>query len=718
MPAIGIDLGTSNSVVAVYRRGQAEVIPIDGRSVMPSCVAAKPSGELIVGELAKRRALIDPGQAVRAIKREMGSRDYFVELAGKQYNPIDISSLILQKLVNAASEQLGEPVKDAVISVPAYFTNNQKEDTRLAGEKAGLNVLRLMPEPTAAAVAYGINKGRDQDILVYDLGGGTFDVSIVRVRGNNFEVVGIGGDHNLGGEDFDHRLIDLIIAHLRRNPDLANHLANADAEKMQQQLKESAEAAKKELSSAELVEIEIPQLLGDNPFCLNMTRLQYEASIQDLVNHTIDVTMETLKNAGLSPDEIDRVVLVGGSTRLPIIQKMIGNKIVEPYIADHVDEVVAMGAAIMAANLSSVSEVSGTANHDFAPIEVTNITAHSLGIRAADDSFAEILPRGTSLPAKAHKVFTTALDNADRTDIVVFQGQAELCSDNQQIGGFGLTGIERATAGKPQIEVNFAVDQDDILTVSARDLGTGRAGDITIEKFEPQPYEPDKTGSTKDLKSLRFASSKKGCDDAAQVIRKMGHKCTILKHRDFRTEKILQQYDLVFINCLADVSQAAGTGIWLSAKKNASALRKYVEQGGILYVSDFALDNISEAFPGKIKFQAKGAGPSGKILASVIDDDLSQLVGSTYPINFDTVYAPVDSVTDNCHVYIAKEDGEPILVSFRHGDGHVVYTSFHNGAQVSEKETQLLMFIILQTISLATSTPLVELAETANLHRL
>lgn len=335
MPAIGIDLGTSNSVVAVYRRGRAEVIPIDGRSVMPSCVAAKSGGELIVGELAKRRALIDPGQAVRAIKREMGSRDYHVDLAGNQYSPVDISSLLLQKLVQAASEHLGEPVKDAVISVPAYFTNNQKEDTRLAGEKAGLNVQALIPEPTAAAVAYGLNKGRDQDILVYDLGGGTFDVSIVRIRGNNFDVAGIGGDHNLGGEDFDHRLIGLIIAHLRRDPNLSNQLEHADAEKMQQQLKESAEAAKKELSSAESVEIEIPQLIGDNPSCLNLTRSQYEASIQDLVDHTIEVTMETLKISGLSPDEVDRVVLVGGSTRLPIIQKTITNRIVEPYIADN-----------------------------------------------------------------------------------------------------------------------------------------------------------------------------------------------------------------------------------------------------------------------------------------------------------------------------------------------------------------------------------------------
>ena len=245
------------------------------------------------------------------IKREMGNRDYRARLDGRQYSPVDISGLVLAKLVEGACDQLGEQVRNVVISVPAYFNNNQKEDTRLAGEKVGLNVLWLIPEPTAAAIAYGLDKGRDQTILVYDLGGGTFDVSILRVRGNSFDVVGIGGAHDLGGEDFDRRLIALIIDELRREPSLASRCAQLDAGRIERQLKESAEAAKKELSSAETVEIEIPDLIPGSSFHLRLSRQQYEAVIEDLVGRTIAITVDTLKDAGLSPDDVDRVVLVG-----------------------------------------------------------------------------------------------------------------------------------------------------------------------------------------------------------------------------------------------------------------------------------------------------------------------------------------------------------------------------------------------------------------------
>ncbi len=712
MAVVGIDLGTSNSAIAIYRRGRVESLAVEGNTVMPSCVAAKPGGGLLIGTLAKARASIDPDQAVRAIKRQMGDREYSVELAGKNYTPVEISALILTKLVEGASAQLGEPVKDAVISVPAYFTNNQKEDTRLAGEKAGLNVLRLIPEPTAAAVAYGLNKGRDQTILVYDLGGGTFDVSVLRVRGNNFDVIGIGGDHDLGGEDFDRQLIDLITTNLRQDKTVASALAALDPTQLEQQIKESAEAAKKELSSADQAEVAIPNLLQGETYYLPITRLQYERAIAGLVDKTIQVTLETLSASRLSAEDIDRVVMVGGSTRIPLVQKRLAEKICDPYIADNVDEVVAQGAAILAANLSSVAE----AEPDFAPIEVSNITAHSLGIRTEGDKFSIVIPRGTRLPAEAGKVFTTAYDNADQTDVVVFQGEHDICSNNQQIGGFAITGIQRAPAGAPKIDVQFNLDADDILKVDAADRSTGRSGSIVIERFEPQNYEREPSRAGLDLGKLRIGVSARGCDDAGSVINSMGLNATLIKHAQFRNLKLLSQYDLVFINCLADMTQIASDGLRLNPSKNADSLRQFVANGGVLYVSDYALANISIPFPGFIEFGSKGDGPSGKVVARVVNEGLRELVGGTVPINFDTIYAPVQSVTSECTIHLANGN-EPILVSFPYAKGHVVYTSFHNGAQVSDQEAQLLRSIILQTISLATNTPLVELAESTYLHR-
>jgi molecular chaperone DnaK len=713
MAVVGIDLGTSNSVVAIYRRGRAEVLRVDGAGCAPSCVAAKPGGGLLVGQLAKRRASIDPAQTVIAIKRQMGDRDYTVQLDGRRYTPVDISAMILDKLVTAAREQLGEAIDGAVISVPAYFNSKQKEDTRAAGERAGVKVLRLIPEPTAAAIAYGLNKGRDQTILVYDLGGGTFDVSILRVAGNKFQVVGVGGDEKLGGEDFDRRLIDLILNHLRQAPEILGQTNRLDPARLQQQLKESAEEAKKELSSAETVEIEIPEIVPGGSFHLTVSRKQYEQQIQDLVARTIQITRETLAAFRLAPEDIDRVVLVGGSTRIPLVQRMVTETISEPYIAEHVDEVVAHGAAILAAELTSVAE----ARPDLAPIEVVNATARSLGIRAAGDKFVPVIPRGASLPAQARKVFTTAFDNADRTDVVVFQGEHERCSDNEQIGGFGVVGIERARAGKPQIQVEFELDPDDILTVAARDLGTGRSGRIRIEQFEPQPYEPQSERRQLDIQSLRFGVSSRGCDDAGQVISQMGLRFKQLAHADFRKAKTLQQFDLVFINCLADISQVVCGGLMLDPKANAPALREFVGNGGLLYVSDYALDNITEAFPGNIRFKGKGDGPKGRTTAAVLDPELKETLGGSWPINFDTVYAPVHSVNSNCHVYLARGN-EPILVSFPYKKGHVVYTSFHNGVQASDQERKLLMFIVLKTISLATSTPLIELAESKDIRRI
>jgi actin-like ATPase involved in cell morphogenesis len=635
----------------------------------------------------------------------MGDRDYRVEVGGQTLSPVDVSAMILRKLVAAASEQLGEKVENVVISVPAYFNNNQKEDTRLAGEKAGLKVLRLIPEPTAAAIAYGLNKNRDQTILVYDLGGGTFDVSILKVLRNDFAVVGIGGAHDLGGEDFDRRLIDLIQQQLRLDPRALGQGSEADSAKRQEQLKEAAEKAKIELSATEEVEVEIPDVIPGELFRMKITRGQFEAAISDLVERTVKITLKTLKDCGLGPDDVDRIVLVGGSTRVCTIQKVLAEKVSDPYIADNVDEVVAQGAAIMAANLSGVEE-------SLAPIEVTNVSAYSLGIRTEKDKFAVLIPRGTALPVQQRKVFTTARDNADRTDVVVFQGDEKNCSDNEQIGGFGLTGIARAKAGVPRIDVTFAIDADDILTVSAKDLSTGSGGQVQIEKFEPKPYDP-KEETTATLESLRIGVSPRGCDDAGAILRRLGLKYKDRPNLSFAQPRTVAQHDVLFINCLCDPTQMFGGGTICNPRKNKRALSNFVARGGVLYVSDYAYENVSTIFPRKITFQGK-VGPQGTYTLQVVDPEMQKVVGRTTKGLFGPAYVVVKSVSADCTVHMTR-GSEPVLVSFPHGDGHVIYTSFHNDVNAGPDVIKVVSYVVLQAVSLATSTPLVELVETARL---
>ena len=426
-----------------------------------------------------------------------------------------------------------------------------------------------------------------------------------------------------------------------------------------------------------------------------------------VVGRTLKITLETIKDIKLSPDDIDRVVLVGGTTRIPIIQETLRNKIADPYVAENVDEVVAEGAAILAANLTGVKEDAPP------PIEVKNISAHSLGIRAEKDKFAVLIPRGTALPTEAQKIFTTARDNADRTDVVVFQGQEPTCSENEQIGGFALTGIARAKAGKPRINVTFVVDANDILTVSAEDLGSRKKGQVQIEKFEPKPYEPEEERS---LDSLRIGVSPRGCDDAAGILRRLGLKFQQLDNGAFRRGDVVKQYDLLFINCLCDNTQLFGDGAFCSPSKNRKALEKFVAGGGVLYVSDYAFGNITRIFPGRLNFSGK-SGKGGSYTLQVTDPELQQLVGRTTTGHFGPAYVVVKSVDRSCTVHM-KKGSEPVLVSFPHGEGHVVYTSFHNDASASASVIEVVSCVILQTVALATSTPLVELAESTKLRKI
>jgi len=469
--AIGIDLGTTNSCVAVMEGGEAVVIPnAEGNRVTPSVVAFTKDGERLVGEVAKRQAITNPEKTVISIKRHMGT-DYKVNIDGKSYTPQEISAMILQKLKRDAEAYLGEPVKEAVITVPAYFTDSQRQATKDAGRIAGLEVKRIINEPTAAALAYGLDKGEDQTILVYDLGGGTFDVSILELGDGVFEVKATSGNNRLGGDDFDQRIIDWMVEEFKKA-----HGVDLSQDRMAlQRLKEAAEKAKKELSSTTTTNINLPFITatseGPLHLDLTLTRAQFEKMIEDLIEKTMGPTRQALADAGLEPKDIDKVILVGGSTRIPAVQEAIKRVIgKEPHKGINPDECVALGAAIQA----------GVLTGEVKDVLLLDVTPLSLGIETLGGIFTRIIDRNTTIPCSKSKIFTTAADNQTSVEIHVLQGERELAKDNKTLGRFELTGIPPAPRGVPQIEVTFDIDANGIVHVSAKDKATGKEQDITI----------------------------------------------------------------------------------------------------------------------------------------------------------------------------------------------------------------------------------------------
>jgi molecular chaperone DnaK len=602
---IGIDLGTTNSCVAVLEGGEPKVIPNpEGNRTTPSVVAFK-NGERQVGEVAKRQAITNPNTVI-SIKRHMGT-DYKVEIEGKQYTPQEISAIILQYLKSYAEEYLGEPVTRAVITVPAYFNDAQRQATKDAGRIAGLEVERIINEPTAAALAYGLDKmDEDQTILVYDLGGGTFDVSILELGDGVFEVKATAGDNHLGGDDFDQVIIDYLVEEFKKE-----HGIDLSKDKMAlQRLKDAAEKAKKDLSGVTQTQISLPFISANETGPLHLettlTRAKFEELSAHLVERTMGPVRQALKDAGLTANDIDKVILVGGSTRIPAVQEAIKREIgKEPHKGVNPDEVVAIGAAIQG----------GVIAGDVKDVVLLDVTPLSLGIETMGGVFTKLIERNTTIPTSKSQIFSTATDNQTAVDIHVLQGERPMAADNKTLGRFQLTDIPPAPRGVPQIEVTFDIDANGIVHVRAKDLGTNKEQSITIK-------------SSSGLSEEEIQRMIKEAEENAEADRKRKEAAELRNEADhlvFTTEKTLKELEGKVDEAEVKKAQEAKDALKAALEKNdieeirakKNALQEIVQQLSVKLYEQAAKQAQAQ--------QTAGADSTSKKDDNVVDAEFEEV---------------------------------------------------------------------------------------------